>query len=124
VRFLRYFTDLGFLWTKTNYGSGRGSVQSKRTELTIAAYIFFSLGLFGRQITAFPKVRIAFENINWSVAIASFVIGLAVFPLVMNRLNKARPRPSFEHMLIAFSMGFFVDLSNEKLLAPLLSKLF
>jgi len=124
MRILRYFTDLGFLWTETKYGTGPGSVQSKRTQLTIAAYVFFSLGLFGRQITAFPKVIIAFENISWSVAIASFVIGSAVFPLVMNRLNKARPRPSFEHVLTAFSMGFFVDLSNEKLLAPLLRKLF
>jgi hypothetical protein len=124
VSFLRYFTDLGFLWTETKYGSGRGSVQSKRTQLTIAAYVFFSLGLFGRQVTAFPNVRIAPEYINWSVAVASFVIGLAVFPLVMNRLNKARPRPSFEHALIAFSMGFFIDLSNEKLLAPLLHRLF
>jgi hypothetical protein len=124
MRVWRYFTDLGFLWTETTYGGGAGSVQERRTRLTIIAYVLFVLGLFGRQITAFPQVRMAWENINWSVAIASLVIGSAVFPLVMNRLNKARPRPSFEHALVAFSMGFFVDLSNQKILVPLLSKLF
>jgi hypothetical protein len=112
----RYFTNLDFLWDQYTYGP---SAQTKRRILTALSYVLLSLGLFTRQITNFPEVEMRSEKIHWSVLIASFLIGLALFPPIMRRLNRSRRKPSWEHALTAFSIGFFVDLSSDKLVLPL-----
>jgi|HubBroStandDraft_1064217.scaffolds.fasta_scaffold45545_1 hypothetical protein len=112
----RYFTSLDFLWTEHTLGP---SLAKRRSYLTFLAYLLMSLGLFARQITAFPSVDMKWENLRYPVLLASFIIGLALFPPVMRWLNKRRPTPSAEHILMAFSTGFFVDLTNAKVIIPI-----
>jgi hypothetical protein len=116
-----YFSNLEFLWDQGSFGP---ALQRRRRLLTLAAYALLCLGLFARQITGFPTVSIRFENISLSVLGASFLIGLALFPPIMRHLNQRRRKPTWEHALSAFSIGFFVDLSNSRLFMPLYQKLF
>ena len=112
----RYFGNLEFLWDEYTLGPG---LQNRRHLLTALSYVLLSLGLFSRQITAFPSVDLRLERFQWSVLAASLIIGLAVFPPVMRRLNHSRRKPSVEHAIAAFSLGFFIDLSSSKVLLPI-----
>jgi len=121
---MNYFTNLEFLPEESLDDVQLGRNQQRR-RWTAATYVLFSLGIFSRQITAFPKVDVAVANIRWSVLAASFVIGLALFPPVMRWLNRRRKRPSFEHVLTAFSIGFFIDLAAAgSVMAARAAKLF
>lgn len=112
---LRYFTDLNFLWDEHTFGP---TLSQKRALYAAAAYVLLSLGLFARQITAFPQVDINAANIRWPVVLASFIIGLALFPPIMRFFNKKDKKPGFEHVVLAFGIGFFVDLASGKIIAP------
>jgi hypothetical protein len=112
---LRYFSDLNFLWDQHTYGP---TLSQKRAAYAAGSYLLLSLGLFARQITAFPKVDINCANIRWPVLLASFIIGLALFPPIMRFFNKKNKKPGFEHVVLAFGIGFFVDLASGKVIAP------
>jgi hypothetical protein len=107
---MSYFTDLGFLPATSEHDLTLGRSADRR-RWTAIAYILFSLGIFARQLIPFPKVVMETANLRWSTLAASLVIGLALFPPVIKWLNRKRPRPSFEHVLSAFSYGFFIDLA-------------
>jgi len=111
----RYFTDLNFFWNELTFGP---TLSRKRSLYAAASYILLSLGLFSRQITDFPNVDIKFANIRWPVLLASFIIGLALFPPMMRYLNKKNTKPGMEHVVLAFGLGFFVDLASGKIIAP------
>lgn len=113
---LRYLTNLEFLPSEHTFGP---DLKRRRSLLTLGSYLLLSLGLFSRQITAFPIVEIRWENLRWSVLVASFLIGLALFPPIMRSLNKRRKKPGIEHAITAFGIGFFVDLANGTLILPL-----
>jgi hypothetical protein len=118
---LKYFTNLEFLWNERTFGP---SLARKRSLLTLSAYLLLSLGLFSRQITAFPIVDINPHNLRWSVLFASFIIGLALFPPVIRYINKKREKPGVEHAIAAFGLGFFVDLANGTLIVPAWNAIF
>jgi len=112
---LSYFTDLNFLWDEHTFGP---TLSQKRALYAAGSYIFLSMGLFARQITAFPRVDINATNIRWPVLIASFIIGLALFPPIMRFFNKKDKKPGIEHVILAFGIGFFIDLASGKIIAP------
>lgn len=107
---MNYFTNLEFLPAQSLDEVELGR-SNRRQRWTAATYALFCLGIFSRQIIAFPRVEFAMANVRWSVLAASFIIGLALFPPVMRWLNRRRTRPSIEHVLTAFSTGFFIDLA-------------
>lgn len=105
---MRYFTNLEFLPDEVDLGS---SVSRRRWTAT--AYVAFCLGIFARQLIPYPRVVVESANLRWSCLLASFIIGLALFPPVIRWLNVRRRKPSVEHVVTAFSFGFFVDLASS-----------
>ena len=104
---MRYFSNLEFLPDEIELG-----VSKRRRWWTIAGYFIFCLGIFARQLIPYPRVIVDYTNLRWPVLFASFIIGLALFPPLMRRLNKRRRNPGGEHLVTAFSVGFFVDLAT------------
>lgn len=135
-----YFTDLSF-YTRSTLGV---SEAAKRQLWLVACYIAFGLGVFCRQVvnlTKFPSVDIEPANLRWSAFAASFIVGLAIFPLlvryvrrladyVSDRENNSAQSSDSEgaperepsqgwnmiHVLTSFTTGFFVNLVYEKVL--------
>src|SRR5690349_9061775 len=107
---LGYFFNLDFYWDRLTLGP---ALQNKKLIWTATVYFLLSLGIFSRQITAFPKVDLNTHNVTRSVLIASFVIGFALLPPVMRWISKRTKKPTWEHTLAAFSIGFFIDLSTQ-----------
>jgi len=109
---MNYFDDLGFFGDDVQLG---GSLVRRTRLWTLSCYLLLCLGIFLRQVTKFPRVDLDFANIRISVAVASLIIGLAIFPPVIRWLNRRRKHPGVEHALLPFSIGFFVDLSSATL---------
>jgi hypothetical protein len=107
----RYFSNLDFYWDRTELGSG---LQTRRNQLTVIAYLLLSAGIFTGQ--AVDTKGVDFRPVHLSTLGASFVIGLALLPPVIRWLNRRRTKPSLEHFLTAFSIGFFINLSSTKVL--------
>jgi hypothetical protein len=119
---LRYFLDLGFFHEYEDLDLGPNVIR-RRLAWTLSVYVMTSLGILFRQYTDFPKVATDFGSLRWSVVLGSFVIGLALLPLPMywfNRRKKRGSQPNWEQVLLAFSFGFFVDLSGQQLAASVL----
>jgi hypothetical protein len=134
-----YFTDLSF-YTRSTLGVNEAS---KRQLWLIACYLAFGAGVFCRQIVVlsnFPSVNIEASRLTPSVFAGSFIVGLAIFPLVVRQVrrladyvsdegsNDARNKPrkklnrgrwNMIHVLTSFTTGFFVNLAYEKVLAIL-----
>jgi hypothetical protein len=104
---MRYFTNLEFLPDKVDLGA-----SDLRRVWTWLAYVTFCLGIFARQLIPYPKVVVETTNLRWSSFLASFIIGLALFPPIMRWINKRRRKPSAQQIVSAFSFGFFVDLAS------------
>jgi RsiW-degrading membrane proteinase PrsW (M82 family) len=109
-----YFLDLGFYSDTVELGP---QLQTARALWTLSAYLLLSSGVFCKQCIRFtpPPARFSWTNVELPVLVASFVIGLALFPLWVNWLTKKRRKPSWEHVLWAFSFGFFIDLSTSSI---------
>ena len=107
----KYFLDLDFYPDRVELGP---HLQSVRALWTLSAYLLLSFGVFSKQCVRFtpPPAKFGWANVELQVLVASLVIGLALFPLWMKWLNKKRRKPNWEHVLWAFSFGFFIDLST------------
>ena len=81
---------------------------------TISAYVLLFLGLFSHQCIDLGRKPIEFStsNVRLSVLAASAVLAIALFPAFIHWFNHKRKQPSWEHILWAFSFGFFIDLSS------------
>lgn len=108
----RYFLDLGFYPGQIEFGTG---LPRKRLIWSIVAYLLLFAGLLFQQCIDVSKAPIMFSpnNVRWTVLIASAVVAVALFPLFINWFNRKRQKPSWEHVLWAFSFGFFVNLSSN-----------
>jgi|GEM_PF-4090136 len=107
-----YFQDMGFYHDQQVLGR---SILKKKTKWTIIVYFLVSLGIFSRKISSFPKVDLNMVNLRWPVLIASLIIGFAILPYVMQKISKKQPKPSTEHTLGAFGIGFFIDLASSQI---------
>ena len=110
---MRYLENLEFYPDEIVLGS---SIAKWRWIWTLASYVLLSLGLFSRQLIAWPKVELG-SIPQWGTLAASFIVGLAVFPPAMRWLNRKRRRPSVEHILGSFTFGFFLDSLFKQALA-------
>ena len=111
-RVSQYFLDLGFYPGQIEFGTG---LPRKRLIWSVIAYLSLFLGLFCQQCIDIGKVPIEFSarNVQWAVLGGSAVVGVALFPIFMHWFNYKRKKPSWEHVLWAFSFGFFIDLSSK-----------
>ena len=112
----KYFLDLGFFPSYDDLDLGP-KVIHQRMAWTFAVYVMTALGILCRQYTDFPRV-VTHTEIQSPVVLGSFVIGLALLPLPMywfNRGKKRGSKPDWGQVILAFSFGFFVVLSGEKL---------
>jgi hypothetical protein len=109
---MRYFTNLEFYPDRTELGP---RLQSRRNFLTSLMYMLLSLGIFAHEGVSLAPV--SFRPVHWSTLGASFVVGLALLPPTIRWINSRKLNASWEQVLTAFSIGFFVDLSNEHLLS-------
>lgn len=105
-----YFLTLGYYGGEPLGGLGGNNV------ITLGIYVLASLGIFGRQITQFPKVRLNIANIQWDVLVASFIFGLAILPFFIKRVNAVVKRAGFEQVFTAFGIGFFVDFTSNAII--------
>ena len=49
---------------------------------------------------------------------AALIIGLAILPPIMRWLNRRRGRPGIEHLLLPFTLGFFLDFTLKTIVNP------
>jgi hypothetical protein len=112
-RLSHYFLDLGFFPGQVELGPGR--LQLLRLAWSLSAYGLLVSGLLAQQCVDLTKRPIQFSvaNLHWPVFAASAIAGLALFKPFMFWFNKKRHQPSWEHVLWAFSFGFFVNLSTN-----------
>jgi hypothetical protein len=108
-----YFLNLGFSPSQIELGSA--GVMRQRLKWTLSAYALLVLGLLAQQSIDLTKrpIRLSLARPEWPVLTASAIVGIALFPPFMLWFNKKRRKPSWEHVLWAFSFGFFVNLSSN-----------
>ena len=107
LRVKHYFTQLNF------YSDRQALGKDENNWLTIGIYLLASLGIFCRQITQFPKVKLNLTNLQWNVLVASFIFGLAVLPYFIKSVNAVNSKPGLRQVLTAFGIGFFMDFTTN-----------
>jgi hypothetical protein len=61
---------------------------------------------------------------SWPVLVTSFIVGFAILPYVMRRISKKNGgKPSIEHILGAFGLGFFMDFASQQLISLIFKQL-
>jgi hypothetical protein len=108
----QYFLNLGFYSGRIELGPG---LQRQRLAWSLSAYVLLVLGLLGQQCVnlIIKPIQLSVTNLQWPVFAASAIVGVALFPPFMLWFNKKLNKPSWEHVLWAFSFGFFVNLSSN-----------
>jgi hypothetical protein len=111
-----YITDLGFYADEAPLGP-----QPRSKLLVLGVYVALAMGIFLRQISAFPAVDLRPQNLRISVAVASIILALVIAP-PMNRWISRRHQglPSWEHVLWTVTYGFFSDLLMNKIVVDVL----
>jgi len=120
--FINYFLNLDFYPGEIDFGA----LESKRLRWTLSAYGLLVLGLFCQQVTDLRRmpITVKLENVHWGVFIASMIVALALLPPFMRWLNNRHKNPSFIHVLWAFTVGFFVNLSTNVFASAIAKHLF
>jgi hypothetical protein len=77
----------------------------------VSAWLAVAGGIFCRQGLDLPSLVWRLSNISVGTAVASLVVALAVFPMMMRWINRRRRRASLEHIAAPFAFGFFLDLA-------------
>lgn len=116
---LNKFFDLGFYPERADRklplqlgGSPKTKPPWSNLSWQIGAWLLVALGIFARQGMQFPPIAWKITQLTWGAFLGSVIIGLAVFPWFMRRVNKKRPRPGLEHVALPFAFGFFLDLTT------------
>jgi hypothetical protein len=90
-------------------------VANSRLAWNAAAYGLLVLGIIAQQNFCLSPVRVCLDHLDWYVALGSAVLGLAVLPIMLRWFNSKFRKPSWEHVLFSFSIGFFLALSSHGL---------
>jgi hypothetical protein len=117
---MRYFTNLEFYSDEVVFGP---SLQRKRALWTLAVYLILCAGILARQVTTLVPLNFDPTKFSWGVFAASIIVGLAILPPVMRWISGKKRVPSWEHVLSAFGIGFFIDFSSAKILGAIWSGL-
>src|SRR4051794_18920375 len=99
--------------TQTKSSSPPLRLGRKKSSLKweLAAWVALAAGIFARQGLDLPVLMWRISNVRVGAAVASLVVALAVFPMMMRWLNRRRRRASLEHVAAPFAFGFFLDLA-------------
>src|SRR6516225_4436584 len=102
--------DLGFYPTSPQM-QGRPTLGTNVLTLAqfgwdITCWILLALGIFLRQGLEIQNLSWRVERLSAGSFTASLVISFALFPMLMRRLNRRRPRPGLLHVTIPFAFGF------------------
>jgi hypothetical protein len=107
MRVINWFSDLGYLPDQIEFGP-HGAVARRRTVWTLASLLLFIAGIFAKQIVSpdsIPDPNLKYLNLR--VLAASSVVGFALFTPAMRLFNRWRTKPSIEHLLTSFTLGYF-----------------
>ncbi len=108
--------DLGFLADKEQPPEklllGRKRRTAAQVSWDITCWILLALGIFLRQGLEIQSLSWRVQRLTGASFAASLVISFALFPVLMRRLNKRRPRPGLIHLTAPFAFGFFLDLAG------------
>jgi hypothetical protein len=111
-RLSRYFLDLGFYGDQVDLGVS--GLQRRRIYWSVSAYLLLVAGLLSQQAIDLNRRPLTLQMVfDWRAVFASAIVGVALFAPFMHWLNRRRRKPSWEHVLWAFSFGFFVNLSTN-----------
>jgi len=91
---------------------GKKSFTFAQIAWDVICWILLALGMFLRQGLQIRDLSWQVERLTASSFAASLVISFALFPMLMRRLNKRRPRPGLIHITLPFAFGFFLDLAT------------
>ncbi|SRR6266481_8270877 len=105
-----YFLNFELYSDQVEFGP---SLQRRRLIAAVCMYVALSLGIAMRQAIKLGPVRLNVDDLRWDRFLGACAVGLALLPPVMRQISKARRRPSWEHVIAAYSMGFLVDLSTS-----------
>jgi hypothetical protein len=110
----RYFLNLNFYPGQIEFGP---ELARKRLLWTISVYALLATGMLAQQVIDLTRHPLAIDlrNLSWNTFLASAVVALALLPPFMRWFNRKFPKPSYEHVIWAFSFGFFVNLSTNTL---------
>jgi uncharacterized membrane protein YczE len=111
---MRYFTNLEFYADRTELGH---DLQTRRNLLVALMYLLLSLGIFAHEAIGLSPLSV--RPVHWSTLGASFIVGLALLPPAIRWINIRKRNPSWEQVLTAFSVGFFIDLTNKQVLGQI-----
>jgi hypothetical protein len=110
-RLARYYLDLGFYSDRIELGA---NLQRRRMLWSLAAYGLLVLGLLAQQAIDLTRKPLKFSWIfDWSVMAASAIVGVALFAPFAHWVTRRRKNLTWEHVLWAFSFGFFINLSSN-----------
>lgn len=91
-------------------GKKRGGA-GKRLLWEVSAWLLVAGGIFSRKALMLNDFVWDWSRLTVGAFLASLVIGLATFPLLMKWLNRRRPKVGLEHFATSFAFGFFLDLA-------------
>jgi len=108
--------DLGFYPTASQMEGrptlGTNNLTFAQFAWDITCWILLALGIFLRQGLEIQSLSWRAEHLSAGSFTASLVISFALFPMLMRRLNRRRPRPGLLHVTIPFAFGFFLNLAS------------
>jgi hypothetical protein len=110
-RIARYYFDLGFYSDEVEYGP---ALPFRRAGWSLAAYILLVAGLLCQQAIDLSRRPLVFSlSFDSRIFLASAIVGAALFAPFTHWVTRRRAKPSWEHVLWAFSFGFFINLSSN-----------
>lgn len=77
----------------------------------VSAWLLVACGIFSRKALEPGELIWDWSRLTVGAFLASLVIALATFPLLMKWLNRRRPKVGLEHFATSFAFGFFLDLA-------------
>lgn len=105
--------DLGFYPGEVELGS---ALPRQRLYWTCASFLLLVAGIFFRQCMRLPPpppLSFSLENFQVGVAVGSLLLAFAMFGPFLRWFNRRKSEPSWEHVLWAFTFGFFCGSSIE-----------
>lgn len=116
---IRNYFDLGLGGADSEAGNTRtqrpplnlGRKKPQGIGWEITAWLAVAAGIFARQGLQITKLTWDLSNIRVGAGVASVVVALAVFPMMMRWFVKRTQRGTLELVAAPFAFGFFIDLA-------------
>jgi uncharacterized membrane-anchored protein len=97
-------------WTTNNVAYWRRNL--KVVPLEVFSWAMITGGIFARQNADLRTLSWSFKHFDFGALMLTCLIALVVFPWVMRRITKFKPRPGLEVIALPFGFGFLLDLAR------------